>query len=103
MKPSVGAVLVAAGESRRMGTDKLWLDLFGRPAWRWSLDVLLAVPQLDRLALAIPDGDAARERFAAALPSLSGDRVLLVSGGATRGGSVRAGLTALAAAGLAED
>jgi 2-C-methyl-D-erythritol 4-phosphate cytidylyltransferase/2-C-methyl-D-erythritol 2,4-cyclodiphosphate synthase len=103
VKPSVGAVLVAAGESRRMGTDKLWLDLFGRPAWRWSLDLFLALPSLARLALVVPADDDARERFAAALPSLSGDRVLLVSGGATRGGSVRAGLTALAAAGLAED
>ena len=40
------AILVAAGSSRRMGADKLWTDFWGRPTWRWGLDVLLAHPAL---------------------------------------------------------
>ena len=48
------AVLVAAGESRRMGGDKLWTDFWGRPTWRWALDVLLASPGLVRVAIVVP-------------------------------------------------
>ena len=48
------AVLVAAGESRRMGGDKLWTDFWGRPTWRWALDVLLASPGLIRVAIVVP-------------------------------------------------
>jgi CTP:molybdopterin cytidylyltransferase MocA len=46
MATLVGAVLVAAGSGRRMGADKLWIDFAGRPAWRWALDSLLAVPAM---------------------------------------------------------
>ena len=42
MASPLTAILVAAGRSRRMGSDKLWVDIWGRPAWRWSLDTLLA-------------------------------------------------------------
>ena len=93
---TLAAVLVAAGSSRRMGSDKLWLDLFGRPVWRWSLDTLLAVPMLERLALVVPSGS--EDRFRSLMLS-SPDRCAVVAGGETRGGSVLAGLTALADAG----
>ncbi|HEX5395557.1 MAG TPA: 2-C-methyl-D-erythritol 2,4-cyclodiphosphate synthase [Candidatus Limnocylindria bacterium] len=96
----LAAVLVAAGRSRRMGSDKLWLDLFGRPVWRWSLDTLLASDPLERLALVVPSGS--EERFRSLLPSSALDRCLLVPGGPTRGDSVRAGLAALTDAGCAD-
>jgi len=95
------AVLVAAGAGRRMGADKLWIELHGRPAWRWSLDALLAVPGMQRVVVVIPAG--AEERFAAALPAEAADRCLLVNGGAERVDSVTAGITALTAAGMPDD
>ncbi len=97
----VAAVLVAAGVGRRMGVDKLWIEMFGRPAWRWSLDALLAVPGMRRVAVVIPAD--AEDRFAAALPAEAADRCLLVTGGAERVDSVTAGITALTAAGLPDD
>ena len=64
------AILVAAGRSRRMGSDKLWTDFWGRPTWRWSLDVLLAAPGVERIAIAVaPD---AVDEFSAALPPAPG-------------------------------
>jgi 2-C-methyl-D-erythritol 4-phosphate cytidylyltransferase/2-C-methyl-D-erythritol 2,4-cyclodiphosphate synthase len=90
------AILVAAGQSTRMGSDKLWVDLWGRPTWRWSLDVLLTDPALANVAIAVP-ADAV-ERFSALLPA--GDsRCLVVPGGAVRADSVIAGLWALTGVG----
>ncbi|MDQ3691396.1 MAG: 2-C-methyl-D-erythritol 2,4-cyclodiphosphate synthase [Chloroflexota bacterium] len=95
------AILVAAGSSRRMGTDKLWTDLWGRPTWRWGLDVLLASPGLIRIAVVVP-ADAV-ERFREALPPGGDDRCLIVPGGAARADSVIAGLWALTGAGHADE
>lgn len=100
MTAPLSGVLVAAGRSRRMGEDKLWIDLFGRPAWRWSLDALLALPALERLALVVPSGS--EERFRTVLPSSALDRCLLVAGGDTRRDSVLAGLAALTDAGCGD-
>lgn len=91
------AILVAAGRSSRMGSDKLWADLWGRPTWRWSLDALLATPGLVRVAVAV--GADAVERFAADLPAGAEDRCLVVAGGDVRADSVIAGLWALTGAG----
>jgi 2-C-methyl-D-erythritol 4-phosphate cytidylyltransferase / 2-C-methyl-D-erythritol 2,4-cyclodiphosphate synthase len=95
------AILVAAGRSSRMGTDKLWADLWGRPAWRWSLDALLATPGLVRVAIAV--GADAVDRFREALPAGDADRCLVVPGGEVRADSVIAGLWALTGAGHDDD
>jgi 2-C-methyl-D-erythritol 4-phosphate cytidylyltransferase len=79
-----GAILVAAGHSARMGVDKLWLEFWGRPAWRWSLDTLLATPGLERVALVVPRG--AIERYRELLPPTAGERVSVVEGGESRFG-----------------
>jgi len=97
MPPTFVAVLVAAGRSERMGTDKLWADLWGRPAWRWALDALLATPGLVRVAIAVPA--ASIERFRAALPADGLDRCEVVAGGDARADSVVACLLALTRAG----
>ncbi len=97
MPPTFVAVLVAGGRSRRMGADKLWVDLWGRPAWRWALDALLASPGLERVAIAVPA--EAIERFRAALPADGLDRCEVVPGGEARPDSVVAGLRALMRAG----
>jgi 2-C-methyl-D-erythritol 4-phosphate cytidylyltransferase/2-C-methyl-D-erythritol 2,4-cyclodiphosphate synthase len=96
----LAGVVVAAGRGSRMGGDKLWTELWGRPVWRWSLDALLAVPGLERVALAVPPGEV--ERFRSMLPTGS-DRCLLVEGGETRSASVEAGLIALADAGVSSN
>ena len=95
--PAFAAILVAAGRSSRMGTDKLWADLWGRPTWRWSLDALLATPGLTRVALPVPADAVAR--FQDALPAGASDRCLVVPGGDARADSVIAGLWALTRAG----
>jgi 2-C-methyl-D-erythritol 4-phosphate cytidylyltransferase/2-C-methyl-D-erythritol 2,4-cyclodiphosphate synthase len=101
MSPPVAAILVAAGQSRRFGEDKLWVDLWGRPTWRWSLDSLLSVPGMAMVAL-VTAADAI-ERFSAALPPDVNNRVAVVAGGAERTDSVVAGITALTAARVPED
>ena len=97
---SFTAILVAAGRSSRMGSDKLWADLWGRPTWRWSLDTLLSVDGLERVAIAVP-ADAV-ERFTDALPRDAG-RCLVVPGGDVRADSVIAGVWALTGAGHDDD
>ena len=94
------AILVAAGRSTRMGSDKLWEDLWGRPAWRWSLDVLLTDADLASVAIAVPSD--ALDRFIAALPPGDG-RCLVIPGGDTRPDSVIAGIWALTGAGHDDD
>jgi 2-C-methyl-D-erythritol 4-phosphate cytidylyltransferase/2-C-methyl-D-erythritol 2,4-cyclodiphosphate synthase len=90
------AILVAAGRSSRMGSDKLWADLWGRPTWRWSLDVLLADADLVNVSIAVPPD--AVERFRAALPP-GETRCIVVPGGEVRADSVIAGIWALTRAG----
>jgi 2-C-methyl-D-erythritol 4-phosphate cytidylyltransferase/2-C-methyl-D-erythritol 2,4-cyclodiphosphate synthase len=84
-----------------MGSDKLWIDLYGRPIWRWSLDVLLDVPMLTRVCVVAPAD--ALERFRSGLPEAHADRCLLASGGEARADSVAAGLSALAEARVLRD
>lgn len=79
------ALLVAAGRGERLGADgpKAFVVLAGRPMIEWSLEALRAVPELDRIAVALPPGVAAP-------PGTIG-----VTGGATRSHSVRAALRAV--------
>jgi 2-C-methyl-D-erythritol 4-phosphate cytidylyltransferase/2-C-methyl-D-erythritol 2,4-cyclodiphosphate synthase len=97
MATPFAVILVAAGRSDRMRTDKLWIDLWGRPAWRWSLDTFLAQPGLLHLALVVPSDGI--DTFASALPAGAADRCLMVAGGQERADSVIAGLWALSGAG----
>lgn len=98
---ALAGVLVAAGRGRRMGADKLWIELYGRAVWRWSLDALLAVPGMGPVAVVAPaDGVA---RFQDALPGAAHDRCVVVAGGEARADSVRAGLEALSDSGVSTD
>jgi 2-C-methyl-D-erythritol 4-phosphate cytidylyltransferase/2-C-methyl-D-erythritol 2,4-cyclodiphosphate synthase len=97
----IGAVLVAAGSGRRMGGDKLWTDFSGRPAWRWALDTLLAVPGMSWVVIvAPPDG---LDRFRDAIPESARGRCEVVAGGEERADSALAGIAALTKAGFPED
>jgi 2-C-methyl-D-erythritol 4-phosphate cytidylyltransferase/2-C-methyl-D-erythritol 2,4-cyclodiphosphate synthase len=101
MSGPVAAVLVAAGLGRRFGGEKLWLDFWGRPVWRWALDTLLSVPEMSIVALVVP-GDQV-DRFRAALPDGTDASVRVVPGDTERTDSVVAGITALTAAGVDDD
>ena len=83
------ALVVAAGRGERLGSDgpKAFAALAGRPLLEWSLAALRAVPAIERIVVALPEGAAAP------------DGCIGVAGGTERSQSVRA---ALAAAGEAE-
>jgi 2-C-methyl-D-erythritol 4-phosphate cytidylyltransferase len=86
------ALIVAAGSGERLraGRPKALVELGGRPLVQWSIDALAAVPDVERIVLALPPG--------AELPRGVGAPAGLrtVEGGASRSDSVR---RALAAAG----
>ena len=88
-RPRTALLLVAAGTGSRLGAEmpKQFLSLAGRPVIRHAVERL--APQMD---LVQPVGDAAA--ISAALEGLA--HLPVVPGGATRQGSVRAGLEALA-------
>jgi len=93
MAERVGAVLVAAGRSTRMGgVDKLWVDLHGRPVVAWSLAALADSGVVDRLALVV-----ASDRLREARRHIRRYEIAwtVVEGGERRRDSVAAGLDAL--------
>jgi 2-C-methyl-D-erythritol 4-phosphate cytidylyltransferase/2-C-methyl-D-erythritol 2,4-cyclodiphosphate synthase len=86
--PKIAVLLVAAGSGSRFGaeTPKQFLPLAGRPVMRHAAEIFVHSGMLVQ-----PVGDAAP--IEAALAGL--DHLPVVPGGATRQGSVRAGLEAL--------
>ena len=91
----VGAVLVAAGRSTRMGFDKLWAELGGRPVLAWSLSTLAGCAALDRLVV-VTGADRLDDTWrlvGRTVPARLRGRT--VSGGERRRDSVAAGLAAL--------
>jgi 2-C-methyl-D-erythritol 4-phosphate cytidylyltransferase len=80
------ALILAAGSGERLGADqpKALVELAGRPLYGWSLDVMRALPSIERIVIALPPGTQAPPG------------VITVDGGAVRSESVR---LALAAAG----
>jgi 2-C-methyl-D-erythritol 4-phosphate cytidylyltransferase len=52
------ALLVAAGRGERLGADgpKALVELAGRPLLQWSVDLMLAVSEIDRVVVALPPG-----------------------------------------------
>lgn len=101
----VGAILVAAGRSTRMGFDKLRAPLGDRPALGWSLAALTASRAIERVVLVVPSeryagADGGSKRRNADVDDLLGHvdpkaAIALVVGGERRRDSVAAGLVAL--------
>lgn len=89
--PSVTAIIVAAGASRRMGFDKLSYRLpDGRTVLETSCALFAAHPAVDELMLVAGGNRPQCEAIAAACPK----PCTVVQGGATRADSVRSGLAA---------
>jgi 2-C-methyl-D-erythritol 4-phosphate cytidylyltransferase len=76
------ALIVAAGSGERLGAPrpKAFVTLAGRPMLQWSVDALRAVPSVERIVVALPEGESAPEGTAG------------VAGGSVRSASVRAAL-----------
>jgi 2-C-methyl-D-erythritol 4-phosphate cytidylyltransferase len=81
--------LLAAGASTRMGTDKLWSELCGKPLISWPLRAFGASGAIDDLIVAVSEGTM--ERMERLLQEL-GIHARLVVGGARRQDSVRSAL-----------
>ena len=89
--PSVTAIIVAAGASRRMGFDKLSYRLpDGRTVLETSCALFAAHPAVDELVLVAGGNRPQCEVIAAACPK----PCTVVQGGTTRADSVRSGLAA---------
>ena len=86
--------VVAAGESRRMGFDKLEAPIHGRPLLAWTLERLAASPVIDAIVVVTAPDRVERVRAAGWLPRAVRH---VVAGGARRQESVHAGVEALAA------
>ncbi len=88
----VAAVIVAAGQSRRMGFDKLFCEVGGKAVWRTALDAFDSHPLVDELVLVCGENLAAFEAALEAAPAKK--PVRLVPGGKTRMHSVKNGVEA---------
>jgi 2-C-methyl-D-erythritol 4-phosphate cytidylyltransferase/2-C-methyl-D-erythritol 2,4-cyclodiphosphate synthase len=87
------AVVVAAGESRRMeGRDKVWASIAGRPLLAWTLEAVAAAPGIGRVALVAAPARLDELRAVDWLPDVV---AAVVAGGRRRQESVAAGVRAL--------
>lgn len=85
----VVAIVLAAGASTRMGADKLWADLDGRPVLAHALAAFGLAPEVTRIVVVAPiERHEAIRALGSALPATC------VEGGARRQDSVAAGIAA---------
>jgi 2-C-methyl-D-erythritol 4-phosphate cytidylyltransferase len=88
------AILVAAGKGVRMGTDKLWLEIAGRPIIAHTWRILNAAKCIDEIILVVREGT--QPRFAELAARFDFQKPFrIVAGGAERQDSVWHGLEAL--------
>lgn len=93
--PFADAIVVAAGSSSRMGgTDKLLLEVGGRPVLAWSVSAVAAAPEVSRIVVVAAP---LRRHDVESAPWLPEKVVTVVAGGDRRQESVHAGFAALAA------
>lgn len=91
---STTAIIVAAGNSRRMGFHKLTAELLGKPVLRWTISAFDACEAVDDLLIVV--GEATREMVLEwAEEGLFKKPITLSDGGAERHLSVHEGLKRL--------
>lgn len=90
--PGVFAVVPAAGFGRRMQTEcpKQYLSIGNKTILEHAVAALLAHPRVERVIIAISDGDARFQQ----LPLANHPQITVVEGGSERADSVLAGLKA---------
>ena len=94
-------IVVAAGRSMRMdGTDKLAVEVAGRPLLAWTLDAVAAAPEVERIVVVTAPDHVAVVADASWLPA---QVVAVVGGGPRRQESVFAGFAALDRLGTTDD
>ncbi len=95
IRPTSGAILLAAGRSQRMnGIDKTLAPLAGRPVAAWSIGVFGSCDEID--GIVIVSGERNHESLERLAEEEGGGKVLaVVPGGARRQDSVAKGLAAL--------
>ncbi|HEU6451820.1 MAG TPA: nucleotidyltransferase family protein [Gemmatimonadaceae bacterium] len=89
----IAAIVLAAGASRRFGSQKLLADLHGKPVVRWSVEKVLEARPDEVIVVVGHEGDAVRA-------ALDGLEVRAVVNDLWRSGissSIRAGIAALGA------
>jgi 2-C-methyl-D-erythritol 4-phosphate cytidylyltransferase len=90
---SAGAVIVAAGSGLRFGDPgvrKQFREILGAPLLAWTLKPFLSHPAITQTVVVLPSEDVETPpEWIRALP------VTLIAGGAERGDSVRAGISAV--------
>ena len=93
----IAAVIPAAGSGERFGAagNKVFQSLAGKPVWFHAASRLAARSEVGRIVMAVSPSDA--DRFSAEFaPLVEQLGIELVTGGAARTDSVKAGLDALA-------
>ena len=96
MRGSAGAILLAAGQGRRLGHDKSITAIAGRPVLAYGLEVLLKCRGIEKVVVTVRDD--VRQEVLSWLQKEYGKqsgRVEVIVGGKERQDSVSAGLEAL--------
>ncbi|AAW39081.1 2-C-methyl-D-erythritol 4-phosphate cytidylyltransferase [Dehalococcoides mccartyi] len=95
LNEKVGAVIVAAGQSRRMGgQDKIFARLSGKPVLAHTLSVFQQSPEIDDIALVVSEHNLKKAKELVKEYNFS-KVIAICSGGELRQDSVSSGLTAL--------
>lgn len=95
MSDSAGAILLAAGQGRRLGHDKSITEIAGQPVLAHPLRPLLETPGIGRVVVTVrPDVLEPVKRWLAGT-NLPVDRIQFIAGGKERQDSVWEGLEAL--------
>ncbi|MDQ2872445.1 MAG: 2-C-methyl-D-erythritol 4-phosphate cytidylyltransferase [Candidatus Eremiobacteraeota bacterium] len=89
-----GAIVVAAGRGTRFGRPKQLIELAGAPMLSWSIRTFAHMPEIVDIVV-VTENEWIDNVAAVATAAANGRPVRVVSGGATRQQSVRAGLDAL--------
>lgn len=99
MSDRVAAVVVGAGSGQRMGGDKMFLTLAGRPLITWAVDALQSCPAVDDIIIVMQGGRLEDGEKMARERGWAGVRAIC-AGGRLRQDSVRNGLARVGACSL---